>query len=91
MYLLRALCFSRVLIWVMRVDTRVRAQKLFLFFHASQARQFSFYICLAVLKNPLFLQFHAGMLKDVIHLLCIYSCIGSEVLRAIFPFTLLDL
>ena len=30
------------------------------------------------------------MLKDVIYLLCIYSCIGSELLRAIFPFTLLD-
>ena len=42
MYLLKALSFSRVLIWVMRVDTRARAQKLGLFFHASQARQFSF-------------------------------------------------
>ena len=31
------------------------------------------------------------MLKDIIHLSCIYSCIGSEVLRAVFPFTLLDL
>ena len=42
-------------------------------------------------EEPTFLQFYTGMLKDVIHLLCIYSCIGSEVLRAIFPFTLLDL
>ena len=39
---------------------------------------------------PTFLQFHAGMLKDV-YLLCIYSGIGSELLRAIVPFTLLDL
>ena len=75
----------------MLVDPRARVQKFGLFFNASQARQLSFNICLAVLKNPPLLQFHAGMLKDVIHLLCIYSCIGSEVLRAIFPFTLLDL
>ena len=50
-----------------------------------------FLYLLGCAEEPTFLQFLAGMLKDVIHLLCIYSCIGSEVLRAIFPFTLLDL
>ena len=49
-----------------------------------------FLYLLGCAEEPLFLQFHAGMLKDVIHLLCIYSCIGSEFIRAIFPFTLLD-
>ena len=48
-YLLRALFFSRVLICVMRVDPRARAQKFF--FNASQARQLSFNICLAVCTN----------------------------------------
>ena len=91
MYLLKALSFSRVLIWVMRVDTRARAQKLRLFpRQSSKAVQFLYLLGCA--EEPTFLQFYAGMLKDVsIHLLCIYSCIGSEVLRAIFPFTLLDL
>ena len=32
-----------------------------------------------------FLQFHAGMLKVVVYLLCIYSSIGNELLRAIIP------
>ena len=56
---------------------------------SSKAVQFLYLLGCA--EEPTFLQFHADILKDVIQLLCIYSCIGSEVLRAIFPFTLLDL
>ena len=91
MYLLKALSFSRVLIWVMRVDTRAQAQKLGLFFPRQSSKAVQFLYLLGCAEEPTFLQFYAGMLKDVIHLLCIYSCIGSEVLRDIFLFTLLDL
>ena len=60
-------------------------------FPGQSSKAVQFLYLLGCAEEPTFLQFYAGMLKDVIHLLCIYSCIGSEVLRDIFLFTLLDL
>ena len=57
---------------------------------STPAKQGSSVLIFAWLCSSTFLQFYAGMLKDIVHLLGIYSCIGSELLRAKFPFTLLD-
>ena len=61
MYLLKALSFSRVLIWVMRVDTRAREQKLSLFFPRQSSKAVQFLYLLGCAEEPNFLQFLAAV------------------------------